>query len=185
MSLCDFGCGTGWTTRFAVRHGLSAEGYDISPEMIAIARELAEQEGLDAAFEVADFETLDLGRRFDVCLIYDALHHSARADLVLEAAHRALRPGGRVLLVEPNWKHRFQGREATHAYGVTEMGFTPRHYKRLLRKVGFTEIKRFHNSRKRLYSNAPRELLEHLAEPVVYRALGLFWTQMWIRATAT
>ena len=48
--------------------------------MIAIARELAEQEGSDAQFEVADMETLDLGRRFDAALLYDALHHSRRAD---------------------------------------------------------------------------------------------------------
>src|SRR6266446_10079052 len=56
MSLVELGCGSGWMTRFAARHGLDAHGYDISPEMIAIARELAEQEGVDAKFEVADME---------------------------------------------------------------------------------------------------------------------------------
>src|SRR2546430_12054242 len=47
MSLCELGCGSGWMTRFAARHGLHAEGYDISPEMIEIARELAAEEGLE------------------------------------------------------------------------------------------------------------------------------------------
>mgnify|MGYP003694571611 CR=1 FL=1 len=56
MSLVELGCGSGWMTRFAARHGLDAHGYDISPEMIAIARELAEQEGTKATFEVADME---------------------------------------------------------------------------------------------------------------------------------
>ena len=60
MSLVELGCGSGWMTRFAARHGLDAHGYDIAPEMIAIARELTEQEGLDAKFDVADMETLDL-----------------------------------------------------------------------------------------------------------------------------
>src|SRR5256885_6784522 len=56
MSLCELGCGSGWMTRFAARHGLHAEGYDISPEMIEIARELAEQEGLHVRFEAAHME---------------------------------------------------------------------------------------------------------------------------------
>jgi hypothetical protein len=64
------------------------------------------------------------------------------------------------------------------------MGYTPRRFKRLLKEAGFTEITRFHNTRKRLYTNSPREIASHLAEPFVYRALGLFWTQIWLRATA-
>jgi 2-polyprenyl-3-methyl-5-hydroxy-6-metoxy-1,4-benzoquinol methylase len=184
MSLAELGCGSGWMTRFAARHGLDAHGFDIAPEMVAIARELAEQEGVDAKFEVADMETLDLERRFDAVLLYDALHHSRRADLVLRTANEALRPGGRLLLVEPNWKHRYQGRDASHEYGVTEMGYSPRRLKRLLKEAGFTEITRFHNNRKRLFTNGPREIAAHVAEPFVYRALGLFWTQTWLRATA-
>ena len=183
-TLCELGCGSGWMTRFAARHGVHAEGYDISPEMIEIAREQAEAEGLDVRFEVADMEELDLGRRFDACLLYDALHHSPRADFVFATAHRALKPGGRLVLAEPNLKHRFQGREAAGEYGVTELGYSPRKLKKLLRESGFTEIRRFHNNRKRLFSNAPRDAAAHIAEPLVYRALAPFWTQIWLRARA-
>jgi SAM-dependent methyltransferase len=185
MSLVELGCGPGWMTRFAARHGLHAEGYDIAPEMIAIARELAEREAPEAVFEVGDMETLELGHRFDAALLYDALHHSPHADRVLASAHRALKPGGRLLLVEPNWKHRFQGRGAHAEYGVTEMGYSPRHLKRLLREAGFTEIDRFHNNRKRLFANSPPEIAAHVAEPLVYRVLAPFWTQIWLRATAS
>jgi SAM-dependent methyltransferase len=185
MSLVELGCGPGWMTRFAARHGLRAEGYDIAPEMIAIARELARTEAPEASFEVGDMENLDLGRRFDACLLYDALHHSRRADLVLASARSALRPGGKLLLVEPNWKHRFQGRGATDAYGVTELGYSPRRLKRLLEDAGFREITRFHNNRKRLFANSLREVAAHVAEPLVYRALAPFWTQIWLRGEAT
>jgi len=184
-TLCELGCGSGWMTRFAARHGVHAEGYDISPEMIEIAREQAEEEHLAVRFEAADMEQLDLGRRFDACLLYDALHHSPRADLVLATAHRALEPGGRILRAEPNWKHRFQGREAAGAFGVTELGYTPRKLKKLLREAGFSDVRRFHNNRKRLFSNTPRDTAAHLAEPLVYRLLGPFWTQIWLRARAT
>jgi SAM-dependent methyltransferase len=184
-AMVELGCGSGWMTRFAARHGVRAEGYDISPEMIGIAQELAQEEGLDVHFEVGDMEQLDLGRRFNTCLIYQSLHHTPRADLVLQAAHRALVPGGRLLLSEPNWKHRFEGREAASEYGVTDLGYTPRKLKRLLRDAGFTHIRRFHNNRKRLYSNAPADSAAHLAEPLVYRALAPFWTQIWLLAEAT
>jgi 2-polyprenyl-3-methyl-5-hydroxy-6-metoxy-1,4-benzoquinol methylase len=184
MSLVELGCGPGWMTRFAARHGLEAAGYDIAPKMIEIARELAAAEGVGATFEVGDMETLDLAHHFDACLIYDALHHTPRADLVFGAAHRALKPGGRLLLAEPNWKHRYQGRQATAEYGTTELGYTPRRLKSLLREAGFHKIQRFHNNRKRLYGNSPRELLSHLAEPLLYRALAPFWTEIWLRATA-
>lgn len=46
-SLVELGCGSGWMTRLAAQHGVQAEGYDISPEMIEIAREEAAREGLE------------------------------------------------------------------------------------------------------------------------------------------
>jgi 2-polyprenyl-3-methyl-5-hydroxy-6-metoxy-1,4-benzoquinol methylase len=184
MRFVELGCGSGWMTRFVARHGLDAHGYDISPQMIEIAREQAHAENVEAHFDTADFESLDLGRSFDACLTYDALHHSARPDLVLASAHRALEPGGLLLVAEPNWKQRFQGRDASAEYGTTELGYSPRRLKRLLRETGFTEIRRFHNNRKRLFSNAPADVLAHFAEPLVYRLLAPFWTQIWIRARA-
>jgi 2-polyprenyl-3-methyl-5-hydroxy-6-metoxy-1,4-benzoquinol methylase len=184
MRFCELGCGPGWMTRFAARHGCEAEGYDISPAMVEIAREQASAEGVDARFEVADMESLDLGRSFDACLTYDALHHSPRPELVLRTAHRALKPGGLLLVSEPNWKQRLQGRDASAEFGTTELGYSSRHLKRLMRDTGFHDVRRFHNNRKRLYSNAPRDVVAHLAEPFVYRLLAPFWTQIWLRARA-
>jgi 2-polyprenyl-3-methyl-5-hydroxy-6-metoxy-1,4-benzoquinol methylase len=184
VSLCELGCGPGWISRLATRQGVQAEGYDISPEMIEIAREVAAEEGVDVRYEVGDMEQLDLGRRFDTCLLYDALHHSPHADLVLASAHRALKPGGRLLLAEPNWAHRFGGRKASGDYGVTELGYTPHRLKRLLREQGFTEVRRFHPVRKRLPGNAPRDVAKHLAGPFAYRVLAPVMTQIWLRARA-
>ena len=184
MRFVELGCGSGWLTRFAARHGLDAHGYDISPPMIEIAREQAAAENVDAEFDVADYEALDLEHQFDACVTYDALHHSPRPDLVIASAHRALKPGGLLLVSEPNWKQRYQGRNASTAYGTTELGYSPRALKRMLRAQGFGDIRRFHNNRKRLFSNAPADVLAHLAEPLVYRALGPFWTQIWLRARA-
>ncbi|HXZ57431.1 MAG TPA: class I SAM-dependent methyltransferase [Gaiellaceae bacterium] len=185
MTLCELGCGSGWISRLAARHGVRAEGYDISPGMIEIAREQAAEEGLDVHYETGDMEQLDLGRRFDACLLYDALHHSPRPDLVLASARRALKAGGRVLLAEPNWTHRFGGRKAVGEFGVTELGYTPHRLKRSLRDQGFTDIRRFHPVRKRLPSNSPGDVALHVSSPLAYRVLAPFWTQIWLRARAT
>ena len=185
MSLCELGCGPGWMTRMAARHGLEAVGYDISPGMIEIAREQAEAEGVAARFEVADMEELDAGGRFDACLIYDALHHSPRADLAIRAARRALRPGGRFLLAEPNWKHRFQGRDAADEWGVTELGYTPRALQE--------DAAGGRASRTSSASTTTASASSATARPRSRRtspsrsrsgSSRRFWTQIWLRSTA-
>src|SRR5215211_4492853 len=143
MRFVELGCGSGWMTRFVARHGLDAHGYDISPQMVEIAREQARAEAVDAQFDVADFESLDLGHAFDAALTYDALHHSARPELVIASARRALKPGGRLLVSEPNWKQRFEGANATEQWGTTELGYSPRQLKKLLRDAGFEDVRRF------------------------------------------
>ena len=184
-TLCELGCGSGWLCRLIARQGAAVVGYDISPGMISIAREQAEQEGLEIRFEVADMEMLEPDQVFDACLIYDALHHSSRPDLVFATARRALRPGGRLLLSEPNWMHRFGGRNAAARYGVTETGYTPHRLKRLLRDAGFDRVERLHrHGRRSLYGNRPSDIVRHLGAPVVQRALAPFWTDVWMRARA-
>ncbi|MHB8471163.1 MAG: class I SAM-dependent methyltransferase [Gaiellaceae bacterium] len=180
-------CGSGWLTRFLARCGPEVVGYDISPGMIGIAREESKREGIaNARFEVGDMEKLTLVPEFDSCLVYDGLHHSDRPDLVLRTARAALKPGGRILLAEPNWKHRFDGRAvgAVAEWGTHEIGYSTRRLKRLAREAGFGDLERFHNNRLRLYSNRPAEVLAHLAEPLAYRLLGPFWTRIWLRGRA-
>ena len=186
MSLCELGCGSGWLSRLFARHGVRAVGYDISPAMIEIAREQAAREGLAEAvrYEVADMEALETGDQFDACLLYDALHHSARPELVLRSAWRALRPGGRLLVSEPNWMHRFGGRAAVEEHGVTEAGYSPRRLKRLIREAGFGEVERFHRARRSVFGNRPLDVARHFGGPLVVRALAPFWAETWLRARA-
>jgi 2-polyprenyl-3-methyl-5-hydroxy-6-metoxy-1,4-benzoquinol methylase len=187
----ELGCGPGWLSIFLARCGADVLGTDISPGMIDVARRAADREASSARFEVADMEMLEVGRNFDACVIYEALHHTPEPALVLRSARRALRPGGQLLLVEPNWMHRFFGREATQRFGTTELGYSTFHLKRLLRREGFTHLRRFHSNRRIrymdrpiLYGNSPGDVLAHLAEPWIYRIFAPFWAQIFIRATA-
>lgn len=92
----EFGCGTGTTAlRLAPSLGRIV-ATDISPEMIAIAREKARAQGcVNAEFDVA---TPDAARwpdgSFDVALGFNVLHLVAARQAALLAVHRLLKPGG-------------------------------------------------------------------------------------------
>lgn len=183
-TLCELGCGSGWLSRLFARHGVRAVGYDISPAMIEIARDEAAREGLDVRYEVADMEQLVPDEQADACLLYDALHHSQRPDLVLRTARRALRNGGLLLVSEPNWMHRYGGRDASAEHGVTEAGYSSRRLKLLVREAGFTDVERLHRARRLIFGNRPLDVARHLGGALVLRALAPFWTQVWLRARA-
>lgn len=94
----EFGCGTGTT---AVSHApfvRHIHGYDVSGNMLEIARERAREAGVtNATFELADIIDLDLpDARFDVVMGHSILHllrpKARRA--VLAKVHRLLKPGG-------------------------------------------------------------------------------------------
>ncbi len=92
----EFGCGTGNTAlRLAPFLG-SIVGTDISPEMIAIARERAEAAGCtNATFEVGTPDTSSCADdSFDVAFAFNVLHLVLARDAALQGVHRMLKPGG-------------------------------------------------------------------------------------------
>ena len=151
------------------------------PEMIEIARELAEQERVDAKFEVGDMESLDLGRQFDACLIYDALDQTPGADLGSRGAPSAeagrAAPARRAELEAP-----FPGQEASEEEGrpssaTRRAASRSSSWRRASRRSALSKTRK-------PSSPACRRGGRHLAKPWVYRALGPFWTQIWLRARA-
>jgi SAM-dependent methyltransferase len=101
--ILDLGCGPGlYATRLAYL-GHTITGIDFSPASIRYAREQAEKDGLPITFHEADIRTAEYGEGYDlVMLIYGEFNtfKTIDAGLILEKAHRALKPGG-MLLLEP------------------------------------------------------------------------------------
>jgi SAM-dependent methyltransferase len=136
----DLGCGGGWTSRFLARRGYAVVGQDIAPDMIAVAEANRVAAGpLDLAFVVSDYESLGFRDEFDVALFYDALHHAEDPAAALASAYRALKPGGRLVTIEPGDGHAAAegSLHAVEAFGVTERDMPPRDIVRLGRKAGF------------------------------------------------
>jgi ubiquinone/menaquinone biosynthesis C-methylase UbiE len=96
--LLDVGCGTGAASRAAASVGASVAGIDLSPEMIAQARDLAA--GLDnVTFEVADAERLPFDdATFTALLCSNAFHHHPDPRRAVAEMTRVLAPRGRIVL---------------------------------------------------------------------------------------
>ncbi len=87
--ILDLGCGDGSLSAGIAARGCTVVGIDNSVAQVEAAR----ARGLDA--RVADGQALTFDGEFDGVFTNAALHWMPRQDLVLDAASRALRPGGR------------------------------------------------------------------------------------------
>ena len=92
----DAGCGLGDNTLFLAGRGYSVTGIDSAPTAVERARARCRDQGLPAAFAVADATRLDgFTDRFDT-VIDSALYHCLGDDqqrAYAAALHRACRPG--------------------------------------------------------------------------------------------
>jgi 2-polyprenyl-3-methyl-5-hydroxy-6-metoxy-1,4-benzoquinol methylase len=101
----DVGCGVGRWSRLLAAQGAEVTGVDLSPTMIAQARERAAAQGLAerCRFQVQDLSRLDVDGQFDVVLGVTVLQHILDPELLRAAVQRMaarLAPGGRMILLE-------------------------------------------------------------------------------------
>ncbi len=105
----DLGCGNGWFLRALARrcrtlHGLGLDGFDTH---IETARRLAAAEGLAERLRFAhgDVHDATLATEVDLITMNRALHHvwEKGGESFLARLARSLRPGGAVVIWEPDW----------------------------------------------------------------------------------
>ncbi|MEW6206789.1 MAG: class I SAM-dependent methyltransferase [Acidobacteriota bacterium] len=95
----DLGCGSGiYSLRFAER-GADVTAFDLSEVMISLAREKAQERGLNIDFQVADISRpLAFDRdQFDLVFTATALHYIEDLESFFSEAARVLKPGGRLI----------------------------------------------------------------------------------------
>jgi SAM-dependent methyltransferase len=99
----ELGCGMGRYTLRLAELGIKVEGLDISPVML---EELRKFDGGRYGIPVhcADIvqHPTELTGQFDVVLGFFTLHHLHDLPLCFEAMTRLLKPGGKVVFLEPN-----------------------------------------------------------------------------------
>jgi ubiquinone/menaquinone biosynthesis C-methylase UbiE len=106
--LLDLACGTGAAIRDAAPHVRRAVGFDLSPGMIAQARDRASAAGLDNV----DFQTGDVSGRlpfedaaFTALVCTTAFHHFPKPRDTIGEMARVLAPGGRLVIADANRRH--------------------------------------------------------------------------------
>ena len=98
----DLGCGTGSLSLLASEQGHRVTGVDLSPAMVALARE--KLAGRDAVFLVGDAAAPPVGEeRFDAVLVRHVLWTRPDPGRALRHWRGLLRPDGRLVLVEGVW----------------------------------------------------------------------------------
>jgi SAM-dependent methyltransferase len=98
--LLEIGCGEGGNLHHLKGRGRLRVGVDFSREKASFAGRHTGAEALCASAERLPFAD----ESFEVILIRDLLHHVRDREQVLREARRVLRAGGRLTLVEPNWR---------------------------------------------------------------------------------
>lgn len=103
--VADVGAGTGFLTRL-MAHAVGPEGrvyaVDVVPEFLEHIRTRAAAEGLDQIETVAgEQKTTHLApQSVDLVLVCDTYHHFEFPQRMLESIHAALRPEGRLVVVD-------------------------------------------------------------------------------------
>ncbi|MCR5822686.1 MAG: bifunctional demethylmenaquinone methyltransferase/2-methoxy-6-polyprenyl-1,4-benzoquinol methylase UbiE [Bacteroidales bacterium] len=97
LSVLDVACGTGDMAVELVRHGCDVTGIDISEEMLAIAKQKAE----NAKWIVADAENLPFDdNAFDAVTCAFGVRNFTDLERGLGEMARVLKPGGRLVILE-------------------------------------------------------------------------------------
>lgn len=109
LRVADLGCGFGALAAYFAHAGAVVTGVDRNAERLEVGRRVAARHGLRASFEVGRMESLELpDRAFDIALANNSLCYVVSPEnrrAALSEALRILRPGGTLLLRNPNPLH--------------------------------------------------------------------------------
>ncbi|MGE0481340.1 MAG: methyltransferase [Phycisphaerae bacterium] len=132
----EIGCGTGFVLR-GVRDASPAielSGSDIFCDAIAVARRRLP----DARLMQIDARRIPFDAEFDVIGAFDVLEHIAEDEDVLHQMHRAVRPGGGVLITVP--QHQFLW-SVVDDYSFHKRRYSRRELFDKLRRAGFRVLR--------------------------------------------
>ena len=121
----DLGCGTGKMTLELARRGYDMTGIDYSPEMLDIARSIADEEGHDILWLCQDMREFELYGTVDaaVCCL-DCINHledEDDLDKCFKLVHNYLIPDG-IFIFDINAKYKFENVYANNTFSMEEDG---------------------------------------------------------------
>lgn len=139
IDIVDLGAGEGVLAQLLARRARTVYCIDNSPRMVEVGSALArEHDFANLHYQLGDIERVPLAdQSVDLALFSQALHHAEHPRQALAEAHRILRPGGQVIVLDLN-EHQFE--KARELYADRWLGFTANRLYSWLQEVGFQKI---------------------------------------------
>lgn len=146
MRVLELGCGTAYFTRELARTGATIIAIDISPELLASARDQCRVKNVE--FAVGNAYALSYSdNSFDAVVGSSVLHHLA-IERALGELHRVLRSGGTIRFTEPNMlnpqiaiQKNVPAMKRRLGDSPDETAFFRWRLARLLRETGFRQVR--------------------------------------------
>ncbi len=140
-AVLDLGTGTGRMLELLAPRASRAVGVDQSPQMLAVARARLEKAGLrNVQLRQGDIYALPVERdSYDLVVIHQVLHYLDDPARAVREAARALRPSGRLLIVDFA-PHQLESLREQHAH--RRLGFGAEEIASLLQEAGLDVVGR-------------------------------------------
>ena len=101
--IIEIGTGTGWFLLFCTLDGLQCRGIEISPQLIARAKEIAAEYNVNPDIELGNLEETDLGsEQYDVAICSNVFEHVEFWREGLRKVTKCLKPGGLLFFESTN-----------------------------------------------------------------------------------
>ena len=139
LVIADLGAGEGTIALLLAQRAERVIAVDSSPKMVEYGAGVARSNGVkNLEYRLGDLEELPIKNgKVDLALLHQSLHHAMHPQKAIEEAHRILRPGGRVVILDLV-KHGFE--EARDLYADVWLGFSQIELMEMLRKAHFEDI---------------------------------------------
>jgi ArsR family transcriptional regulator len=139
LIIADLGAGEGTFSQLLARRAKKVIAIDNSEKMVEYGAELARKHGVDnLEYRKGDIEEVPIrAGTVDLAFFSQALHHAQHPQQAVGEAHRILKPGGRIVVLDL-LRHNYQ--EARDMYADVWFGFTEAEVGRFLRDAGFKHV---------------------------------------------
>jgi ArsR family transcriptional regulator len=139
MVIADLGAGEGTFSQLLARRAKKVIAVDSSEKMVEYGKELARKHGVkNLEYRKGDLEAVPIrDETVDLAFFSQALHHAPHPERAAAEAHRILKPGGRIVVLD---LLRHNQEEARELYADLWLGFTEVELGRFLRKAGFRNV---------------------------------------------
>ncbi|MGE9269834.1 MAG: ArsR/SmtB family transcription factor [Verrucomicrobiales bacterium] len=137
--VADLGAGEGTLSQLLAQRADHVIAVDLSPKMVEFGTQLAKKHSIaNLEYRLGDLENPPLeSGSLNLAVLSQALHHAVHPQRAVKAAFDALKPGGRLVILDL-LQHQFE--QARELYADTWLGFGEGELASMLEAAGFQHI---------------------------------------------